>query len=235
MALTWLVGYVLAAGLLWGGLSKHNKLRSSSKQLSTVVGAFLLVLMIAITLDDLFSWWSKFPKELIGGVGILIVLERSFRVVRARSLGGALLLDLGRMPLQDMIINLFAGIGLAWLAVMDIVGIVQIPHWAFRDISVQILGLSISYAVLIQALSKRRLVEHGVFFGTGFSPWEEIVTFGWEKESATSSTLVLHKRTTMPVLHFTSLSVKAELTGAVEEVLHQHSITRSEEGLKTAQ
>jgi hypothetical protein len=235
MALTWLVGYVLAAGLLWGGLSKHNKLRSSSKQLSTVVGAFLLLLMIAITLDDLFNWWSKFPKELIGGFGILIILERSLRVVRARSLGGALLLDLGRIPLQDMIINLFAGIGLAWLAVMDIVGIVKIPHWAFRDISLQILGLSISYAVLIQALSKRRLVEHGVFFGTGFSAWEEIVSFGWEKESATSSTLVLHKRTTVPVLHFTSLSVKAELTGTVEEVLHQHSINRSEEGPKSTQ
>ena len=235
MTLTWLVGYVLAAGLLWGGLSKHNRLRSSSKQLSTVVGAFLLLLMIAITLDDLFSWWSKFPKELIGGFGILIILERTFRVVRAWRLGGTLLLDLGRIPLQDMIINLFAGIGLAWLAVMDIVGIVQIPHWAFRDISLQTLGLSISYAVLIQALSKRRLMEHGVFFGTGFSPWEGIASFGWEKESATSSTLVLHKRTTMPVLHFTSLSVKAELTAAVEEVLHQHSITRSEEGPRSTQ
>ena len=77
MALTWLLGYVLAAGLLWGGLSKHNKLRASSKQLSTVVGAFVLLLMIAITLDDLFHWWSKFPKELIGGIGILIILERS--------------------------------------------------------------------------------------------------------------------------------------------------------------
>jgi hypothetical protein len=235
MALTWVMGYVLAAGLLWAGLSKHNKLRSSSKQLSTVVGAFVLFLMIAITLDDLFNWWSKFPKELVGGVGIFIVLERSVRLVRARSHGGALLLDLGRIPIQDMIINLFVGAGLAWIAVIDIVGIVQVPQWAFRDLSLQILGLSISYAVLIQALSTRRLTERGIFFGTGFSPWERIESFAWEKESATSSTLVLHKRTTIPVLHFTALSIKAELTGAVEEVLHQHSITRTEEGPKAAQ
>jgi len=235
MALTWLLGYVLAAGLLWGGLSKHNKLRTSSKQLATVVGAFVLLLMIAITLDDLFGWWSKFPKELVGGIGILIIIERSVRLIRAQSRGGVLLLDLGRIPTQDMIINVFAGVGLAWIAVIDIVGFVQMPHWAFRDLSLQILGLSISYAVLIQALSKRRLMEHGIFFGTGFSPWEQIKSFTWEKESVTSSTLVLHKRTTMPVLHFTALSIKAELTAAAEEVLRQHSISRTEEGLKPVQ
>jgi hypothetical protein len=235
MTLTLLLGYVLAAGLLWVGLSKHYKMRSSSKQLSAVAGAFLLLVMIAITLDDLFNWWSKFPKELMGAVGILIFLDRSVRLVRARTLGGAILLDLGRIPIQDMIINLFAGAGLAWIAVMDIVGIVQMPHWAFRDLSLQILGLSISYAVLIQALSKRKLMEHGVFFGTGFTPYEQIESFGWENESATSSTLVLHKRTTMPVLRFTALSVKTELTGGVEEVLHQHSITQSGEGPKPVQ
>jgi hypothetical protein len=232
MELTWLLGYVLAAGLLWGGLSKHNKLRSSSKQLAAVVGAFLLLLMIAITLDDLFNWWNRFPKELVGGLGILIVLERSIRLVRARTRGGALLLNLGRIPMQDMIINLFTGAGLAWIAVIDIVGIVQLPQWAFRDVSLQILALSFSYAVLIQALSKRGLMERGVFFGTGFSPWERIESFGWEKESVKSSTLVLHKRTLMPLLHFTSLSIKPELAGAVEEVLHQHSITRTVEGPK---
>jgi hypothetical protein len=228
MALTWLIGYVLAAGLLWGGLSKHNKLRSSSKQLSTVVGTFVLLLTVAITLDDLFNWWIKFPKELIGVVGILIILERSIRIVRGR--GGALLLDLGRIPVQDMIINLFVGVGLAWISVVDIVGIVQMPQWTFRSLSLQILGLSISYAVLIQALSKRRLMERGVFFGTGYSPWEQIESYGWEKETATSATLVLHKRTRIPVLHFTALSIKAELTGPVEGVLNQHSIARTAEG-----
>jgi len=232
MVLTWILGYVLAAGLLWSGLSKHNKLRTSSKQLATVVGAFIMLLMIAITLDDLFHWWSKFPKELVGGIGILIILERSVRVVRAQSRGGALLLDLGRIPTQDMIINVFAGVGLTWIAVIDIIGIVQTPNWAFRDLSLQILGLSIAYAVLIQALSKRRLMEQGVFFGTGFSPWEQIKSFTWEKETVTSSTLVLHKRTTMPVLHFTALSIRAEQTAAVEEVLHQHSIGRADENLK---
>jgi hypothetical protein len=234
MSLTWLVGYVLAAGLLWGGLSKHTKLRSSSKQLSTVVGAFVLLVMIAITLDYFFNWWDKFPKEVIAAAGILIVLERTIRLIRARNLGGAILLDLGRIPIQDMIINLFAGVGLAWIAVMDIIGIVQGPQWALRDLSLQILGLSISYAVLIQALSKRKLVERGVFFGTGFSPWEQIESFGWENESATSSTLVLHKRTKAPVLHFTALSIRAELAGPIEDVLQQRSITRTGEALKPA-
>lgn len=235
MALTWIIGYVLAAGLLWGGLSKHTKLRSSSKQLSTVVGGFVLLLTIAITLDDLFHWWSNFPRELFGVVGILIVPERTVRLFQARSHGGALLLDLGRVPLRDMIINLFAGVGLTWVAGLDIVEIVQKPHWAFRDLSLQILGLSIAYAVLIQGLSKRGLTERGVSFGTGLCPWESIQSFGWEKESATSSILVLHKRTKIPVLHFTALSVKLELTGAVEKVLHEHSIARKEEVPKSVQ
>ncbi len=235
MALTWLVGYVLAAGLLWGGLSKNTKLRASSKQLLTVAGGFVLLLMIALTLDELFDWWRRFPRELLGVIGIIIVLERSIRVIRANGRGGALLLDLGRMPIQDMIMNLFAGVGLAWVAVLDIVGIVKAPNWAFRDLSLQILGLSFSYAVLLQAFSKRKLQENGVFFGTGFCRWERIRSFGWEKESATSTNLVLHKRTPIPVLHFTTLSIKSELIGAVEDVLLKHSIGRAEEGPKPAQ
>jgi len=235
MALIWLVGYVLAAGLLWGGISKRTKLRSTSKQLSMVVGIFVLILMIALTLDELFDWWSKFPRELLGVLGLLIVLERSVRVVQTRNRGGALQLDLGRMPMQDMIVNLFAGVGLVWIATLDIVGIVQAPHWAFKDLSLQILGLSVSYAVLVQALCKRRLMERGVFFGTGFSPWEQLESFEWEKESATSTMLVLHKRKSMPVLHFTTLSVKSELIGAVEEILHQHSVARVGEQSKPVQ
>jgi hypothetical protein len=232
MKLTWLLGYVLAAGFLWGGLSKHNKLRSSTKQLFTVVGVFVLILIIAMTLDDLFKWWNRFPKELIGVAGIAIVIERSVRLARAPRLGGLRLLDLGRIPGQDMIINLFVGLGLAWFSVMDIVAIVQSHHWAFRTISFHILGLSISYAVLIQAFSKRRLVEQGVFFGTGLCPYVQIESFDWEHESATSSILVLHKRTSIPVFHFTTVSIKAELTGAVEEVLRQHAIPRIEEAPK---
>jgi hypothetical protein len=232
MVLTLVLGYVLAAGLLWAGLSNRPEFRSSSKQLSTVAGALVLVLIVAITLEDLFGWWSKVPKELVGGVGILIVLERSVRLVRARSLGGWQLLNLGRIPIQDMIINLFAGAGLAWIGVSDLVVIVQLPHWAFRDLSLQILALSLSYAVLMQAISKRSLVEHGIFLGTGFVPWEQIESFSWEKKTATSSTLILHKRTTIPVLHFIALSIHAELTGAVEEILRKHSITRTDEGPK---
>ena len=234
MTLTWIAGYVLAAGLLWGGLSKQTRLRASSRQLSTVVGGFLFFLITALMLDEIFSWWNKFPREILGAIGLLIILERTVRLIRARSRGGTVLIDLGRMPIQDMMINLFAGIGLVWIAVMDIAGIVRSPHWAFRDISLQVLGLAVAYAVLIQAFGRRRLVDHGVFFGTGFCRWEAIRSYGWEKETATSTMLVLHKHTNVPVLHFTTLSVKSELVGSIEEIFSQHSIDREREAPKPA-
>lgn len=226
MAWTWIVGYILAGALLWSGLSKRKSdLRSSSKQLFVIVGILGLLVMIAWTLDDLFHWWQRFPKELIGVAGVLMIIERCVRIILARKRNGSMLLDLGRVPVYDMIINLFAGVALACITVMDLVVITQRLHWAFQDISLQIFGLSLSFAVLIQGVSKRALMGRGVFYGTGLSRWEHIESFNWERESTTVSTLVLHKRTTMPVFNLMTLSVKSELAQAVEEVLHQHNIT----------
>jgi hypothetical protein len=226
MAWTWIVGYILAGALLLSGLTKRKSdSRSSSKQLFVVVGILGLLMMIAWTLDDLFHWWERFPKEIIGVAGILMIIERCVRIILARKSRGSMLLDLGRVPVHDMIISLFAGVALAWLAVMDLVQITQRLHWTFQDISLQIFGLSLSFAVLIQGVSKRGLMDHGVFYGTGLTRWEHIESFSWERESTKVSTLVLHKRTTMPVFNLMTLSVKSELAEEVEEVLHQHNIT----------
>jgi len=225
MAWTWIAGYVLAGALLWVGLSKRKSdSKASSKQLFIVVGMFGLLAMIAWTLDDLFHWWQKFPKAFIGVAGVLLIIERCVRIILARKGRGSMLLDLGRVPVHDMIISLFAAVALAWIAVMDLVEITRLPRWTFQDISLQIFGLSLSFAVLIQGVSKRGLMDRGVFYGTGLSRWERFESFSWERESTTMSTLVLHKRTTMPVFNLMTLSVKSELAEAVEEVLHQHNI-----------
>lgn len=225
MAWTWIAGYILAGALLWVGLSKRKSdSRASSKQLFIVVGILGLLAMIAWTLDDLFHWWEKFPKAFIGVAGVLFIIERCVRIVLARKKRGSMLLDLGRVPVHDMIISLFAAVALAWIAVKDLVEITQMLRWTFQDISLQIFGLSLSLAVIIQGVSRRGLMDHGIFYGTGLSRWERFESFNWERESTTMSTLVLHKRTTMPVFNLMTLSVKSELAEAVEEVLHQHKI-----------
>ena len=225
MAWTWIAGYVLAGALLWVGLSKRKSdSRASSKQLFIVVGILGLLAMIAWTLDDLFHWWEKFPKVFIGVAGVLLIIERCVRINLGRKRSGLVLLDLGRLPVHDMIISLFAGVALAWITAMDLVWITQRLHWTFQDISLQVFGLSLSLVVLIQGVSKRGLMDRGIFYGTGLSRWEHIESFNWERESTTVSTLVLHKRTTMPVFNLLTLSVKSELAQAVEEVLHRHNI-----------
>lgn len=226
MAWAWIVGYILAGALLWSGLSKRmSDLRSSSKQLFVVAGFLGLLMMVAWTLEGLFHWWERFPKEFIGAAGVLMIIERCVRITLGRKRSGLVLLDLGRLPVHDMIISLFAGVALAWITAMDLVGITQGLHWTFQDIALQIFGLSLSLVVLIQGVSKRGLMDRGIFYGTGLSRWEHIESFNWERESTTVSTLVLHKRTTMPVFNLLTLSVKSELVQAVEEVLHQHNIT----------
>jgi hypothetical protein len=221
-----IAGYILTGVLLWSGLSKRNSgSGSSSKQLFTLVGFLGLLIMIAWTLDDLFHWWERFPKEIIGILGVLLIIERCVRIILARKKSGLMLLELGRVPVHDMIISLFAAVALAWIAVMDIVEITRWLDWTFRDISLQIFGLSLSLAVLIQGVSKRGLMHCGVFYGTGLIRWEHLESFNWERESTKVSTLVLHKRTAMPVFNLMTLSVKSELAQAVEEVLRQHNIT----------
>jgi hypothetical protein len=226
MAWTWITGIVIGGILMFGGLSSRvSGLRASTKQLIAVMGFFAMVLASAILLDNLLHWWSRVPREIIGIIGILIVIERTFRVIRSPRQGGAMVLDLGRVPVQDVIINLFLAAGLAWFAVSDIVTISHLPRWTFQYISFQILGLSLSYAVAVQGLVKRKIMEHGLCYGTGFSRWEKFDSYDWERESVHSSTLLLHKRSGR-VFTLLIVSIKAEHVQEVEAVLEQRGIAR---------
>jgi hypothetical protein len=227
MPWSWIFGYLLAVILIWIGLAGWGRgMKPTTQQLFLVVGSSLMVVMIVFTLGEAFNWWDKFPRSLIGAAGILIVLDRCVRITIGRKRGGPMLLDLGRVRGPDMMINLFTGAALTWFAVTDIVEIVPKIHWTFQDISFQIFGLSLAFAVVIQGVSKRRLVERGVFHGTGLSTWEKFEGFTWEKESTTSSTLVLHKRAKNPFFRLLTLTVRSEQLQDVEEVLLQHDIPR---------
>jgi hypothetical protein len=112
----------------------------------------------------------------------------------------------------------------------DIADIIQAPGWKLENISYQIFGLSIALAVLIQGVSKRRLLEGGVFLGTSFLVWSKIESFAWEKASGTATTLVLNKRTKIPFLTSANISVRLEQMKQIEDILQQHNITRQSEG-----
>lgn len=226
MAWTWIIGIAVGGILMFGGLSRRvTGLKGSTKQLIAVMGFLTLALAIAIMLDNLLHWWSRVPGECFGILGILIVIERTFRVVRSPRQGGAMVLDLGRVPVQDVIINLFLGAGLAWFAVSDIVAISHLPRWAFQYVSFQILGLSLAYAVVVQGLVKRKLMEHGICYGTGFSRWEQFGSYEWERESVHSSTLLLHKRSGR-IFRLLILSIKADHVNDVEAALEQRGIMK---------
>lgn len=226
MAWTWVIGVLIGGILMFGGFSSRvTRLRASTKQLIAVMGFFALVLAIATMLDNLLHWWNRVPTECIGIIGILIVTERTFRVIRSPRQGGAMVLDLGRVPVQDVIINLVLAAGLAWFAVSDIVAISHLPRWTFQYVSFQILGLSLSYAVAVQGLVKRKIMEHGLCYGTGFSRWEQFDGYDWERESVYSSSLLLHKRSGR-VFKLLILSIRAEHVREVETVLEQHGIKR---------
>ena len=226
-------GFVLAAVLIWIGLSKRvGTMRPSSRQVIAAAGFLLMLLMIAFSLDKAFGWWAKFPKVIIGALGVLVVLDRFVRVALLPGRGGNIVLDLGRIGGAEIIVNIVVALALAWYVMKDIADVVQLPGWKLEHISFQILGLSIALAVLIQGVSKRRFLEGGVFLGTSFLAWGKIESFGWEKESGTAATLVLHKHTPIPFLATANISVRLEQMKEVENILEQHNINRKSEGPK---
>jgi hypothetical protein len=226
MAWTWIIGIVVGGALMFGGLSSIvSGLRASTRQLIAVMGFFMIVIAIAIMLDHVLHWWSRVPRESFGILGILIVIERTVRVVYSLRWGGAKVLDLGRVPAQDMILNLFLGAALAWFAVSDILIVSHLPGWSFQYISFPMLGLSLSYALIVQGLVKRKIMERGLCYGTGISRWDQFESYDWERESAQTSTLVLHKRSGF-TFRLLILSIKAEHVQEVEAVLEQHGIKR---------
>jgi hypothetical protein len=233
MELTWILGFVFAGVLIWIGLSRTiATMRPSSRQVIAAAGFLMLLVMIAFSLDKAFGWWVKFPKIIVGMMGLLVVIDRFVRVAVVPGRGGNTLLDLGRIGGAEVIVNIIVALVLAWYVMKGIADVVQVPGWRLEDISYQIFGLSIALAVLIQGVSKRRLLEGGVFLGTSFLAWSKIESFGWEKESGTAATLVFYKRTRIPFFTTANISVRLENMKQVEDILGQHNIVRKAEGPK---
>jgi hypothetical protein len=230
MELTWIPGFILAVVLIWIGLSKRvGTMRPSTRQVIAGAGFLLLLVMIAFSLDKAFGWWAKFPKMTVGILGVLIVLDRFVRIALLPGRGGSIVLDLGRIGGAEVIVNIVVALALAWYVMKDIGDVIQAPGWKLENISYQIFGLSIALAVLVQGVSKRRLLEGGVFLGTSFLAWSKIENFGWEKESGIAATLVLYKRRAIPFFVSANISVKLEHMKQIEDILEQHNITRKSE------
>ena len=227
MTWIWILGYLFAALLIWIGFSRQvGRVKASTKQLFVVFGFLVLLLMIGLSLEKQFQWWARFPKDIIGAVGILVVVDRLFRVTVIRWRSGALVLNLGKMQGIEMIINIALGVLLGYYIVKNMVGLIEAHPWTFADISYDVFGLSIAVAVIIQGVSGRALFERGVFHGTGLIAWEKINRYGWEKESGTSANLVLFKQTPSLFSSSVNLSVRAEQMKEIEDILHQHGIER---------
>jgi hypothetical protein len=230
MELVWALGFVFAGALIWIGLSKRvGTMRPSTRQIVAAAGFLLLLAMIALSLDKAFGWWAKFPKGIVGIVGVLIVLDRFIRIAVLPGRGGITILDLGRIGGAEIIVNIVVALALAWYVMKNIGDTIQTSGWKLEDISYQVFGLSIALSVLIQGVSKRRLLEGGAFLGTSFLAWSKIESFGWEKESGTTATLVLHKRTKIPFFTSSNITVRLELMKEIEEILGQHNISRQSE------
>jgi hypothetical protein len=221
------LGFLLSGALIWIGLSKGvGIIRPSSKQVVAAAGFLLLLVMIALWLDSAFGWWGKFPKIIIGVLGILVMIDRFVRIAVFPSRGGNIVLNLGRIGGSEVIVNIVVALALAWYVMKDINDIIQVPGWKLENISYQIFGLSIALAVLIQGVIKRRLLESGVFLGTSFLAWGKIESFDWEKESGTAAVLVLRKRTKIPFFTSSNISVRVEHMKQIEDILEQHNIVR---------
>jgi hypothetical protein len=235
MEFAWVLGFVFAGVLIWIGLSKSvGTMRPSYRQVIAAAGFLLLLVMIAFSLDKAFGWWEKFPKIIVGILGVLIVFDRFLRIAVFPSRGGNTVLDLGRIGGAEVIVNIIVALALAWYVMKDIADVIQAPGWKLENISYQIFGLSIALSVLIQGVSKRRLLEGGVFLGTNFLAWSKIESFGWEKASGSATTLVLNKRTTIPFFTSANISVRLEHMKQIEDILGQHNITRQGEDRKIA-
>jgi hypothetical protein len=188
--------------------------------------------MIAFSLDKAFGWWERFPKLMVGIAGVLIVLDRFARIAVLPGRGGNTVLDLGRVGGSEVIINIIVALALAWYVMKDMGETIQVPGWKLEYISYQIFGLSVALAVLVQGVSKRRLLEGGIFLGTSFLPWSKIESFSWEKESGLAATLVFYKRTPVPIFNSANISVRLEHMKQVEDILEQHGIPKRSESPK---
>ena len=220
----WVAGYLFAIGLMVLGLSRQTRFKVASKQVFVGLGFFVLIAMTAVVLDAQYHWSQNVPEVSLAILGCVIVLYRAIGIGRHRLRGGALLLDLGRVPIGEFLIEIIVAGALAANAVIDGARAVQTEGWTINDISFAVLELSVALAVFAQGVLKRGVRERGVFHGTGLIPWEKIDSFAWEGGKSKSQTLVLQKQSSIAMLRTVTLSIDAEQVDAVEQLLRQHNI-----------
>lgn len=141
MELTWALGFVFAVLLIWIGLSKRiGTMRPSSRQVIAAAGFLLLLMMIAFSLDKAFGWWVKFPKAIVGILGVLIALDRFARIAMLPSHGGNTVLDLCRIGGAEVIVDIVVALALAWYVIKGIADVIQAPGWKLENSSARSLN-----------------------------------------------------------------------------------------------
>jgi hypothetical protein len=220
----WIVGYLFAVTLIMLGFSKWTKLKVASKQIFVGLGFFVLIAMTAVVLDEQYHWSKGVPELSLAILGCAIVLYRAIGIVQLRLRGGAVVLDLGRVPIGEFLIEMIVAGALAANALIDGVRAVQAPAWTINGISFEVLELSVAFAVFVQGVTRRSVRERGIFHGTGLIPWEKMDSFAWEGWKGKYQTLVLQKQSSIAMLRTVTLSIHADRADAVEQLLRKHNI-----------
>ncbi|MBM4160299.1 MAG: hypothetical protein FJ217_04275 [Ignavibacteria bacterium] len=220
----WVAGYLFAIALLFLGLSRQTRFKIASKQVFVGLGFFVLIAMTAILLDARYHWSQNIPEISLAVLGCFIILYRAVGIVRHRLRAGAMLVDLGRVPIGEFLIEIIVAGALAANAVIDGLRALKAPEWTLNDISFEVLELSVAFAVFVQGVMKRSVREHGIFHGTGLIPWARIDSYTWEGGRGGSQTLVLQKQSSIAMLRTLTLSVDADRVEAVEQLLQEHNV-----------
>jgi hypothetical protein len=142
------------------------------------------------------------------------------------------LVDLGRVPIGEFLIEIVVAGALAGNALIDGASAVRTPDWTINDISFEVLELSVAFAVFVQGIIKRSVRQNGIFHGTSLIPWEKIQGYSWEGLKGDSRTLVLQKESSIAMFRTVTLSVKSEHVEAVEGYLREHRIAPAREASK---
>jgi hypothetical protein len=229
MRLVWVVGYLFAVVLILVGFSKRTRLRVAYKQIFIALGFFVVIAMTALVLDDLYHWSERFPNVLLAVLGCLIVVYRGFSILRHWSRGGAIMLDLGRVPTSEFAIEMIVAVALAANAIVDGVKEINTSGWVIDDISFEVLELSVALALFVQGFLRRNVRQKGIFHGTGLVSWENIEGYAWEGPKGKWLTLILQKKSPVAMLKTVTMAVATEHVDALEDLMKEHNIAASGE------
>jgi hypothetical protein len=224
MRLTWVVGFLFAAVLISVGMLKESRLKVAYKQLFVAVGILVAIAMTALMLDELYHWSERLPNVLLAILGCFIVLYRGLSLVRHWIRGGAIVMDLGRVPTSEFAIEMIVAAALAANAIIRAVKEINTSGWLIDEISFEVLELSVAFALFVQGLLRRNAREKGIFHGTGLIPWEKIESYAWEGQKGKWLTLILQKQSPIALMRTVTMSVGTENVEALENLMKQHNI-----------